>query len=362
VAAHFGYPTNGFGPQPHSVAAGQSNHPAFNGPFGTLSTFNGGGDMGAFLTTTGATVLGRASNTNASLMEKNVGAGKIILSGDVDMFSTFAGAISSGNAVNNNNDKLMANLFAYLGCDCPDQDDDGVCDEEDNCPFVYNPDQADTDNDGVGNVCDNCPTVANNDQADEDCDGVGDLCDQCPGGDDSIDNNGDGYPDCAVFPGYTYLPAAWTCPNNNNNGKVYICHDGQTLCVSENAVVQHLAAHPGDYVGPCGNSYANCPNQGSIAPGGLIFDKVEYSDVKQLDLVPNPATDKVNIKIHGLKGAGSLSITDHLGRVIWSQQVEEGQDALELSLENSAFENGIYLVSLISEDGERVTKPLVVVK
>lgn len=59
---------------------------------------------------------------------------------------------------------------------CSDADGDGVCDEEDNCPYFANADQADSDHDGVGDVCDNCPDVANADQADSDRDGVGDAC------------------------------------------------------------------------------------------------------------------------------------------------------------------------------------------
>jgi hypothetical protein len=57
---------------------------------------------------------------------------------------------------------------------------DGIPDACDNCPSVYNPDQADTDGDGLGNACDNCGFVANPAQADFDGDGAGDLCDNCP--------------------------------------------------------------------------------------------------------------------------------------------------------------------------------------
>src|SRR5206468_75899 len=76
-----------------------------------------------------------------------------------------------------------------------DQDGDGICDAVDNCPYVYNPDQADRDGDGIGDACDNCvgpgidrdldgicdpvdncPFTYNPDQADRDGDGVGDAC------------------------------------------------------------------------------------------------------------------------------------------------------------------------------------------
>ncbi|UCD16418.1 MAG: thrombospondin type 3 repeat-containing protein, partial [Candidatus Zixiibacteriota bacterium] len=60
-----------------------------------------------------------------------------------------------------------------------DRDDDGVPDDEDNCPDIYNPGQEDADMDGYGDVCDNCPDVHNPDQSDVDNDGLGDACDDC---------------------------------------------------------------------------------------------------------------------------------------------------------------------------------------
>lgn len=95
-----------------------------------------------------------------------------------------------------------------------DDDGDGIPNEQDNCPLIFNPvrpvdngKQADFDQDGIGDVCDpcpldkdslictngadidgdgvindkdNCPNIYNPDQTDSDSDGKGDACDPCP--------------------------------------------------------------------------------------------------------------------------------------------------------------------------------------
>ncbi len=61
-----------------------------------------------------------------------------------------------------------------------DRDADGVADEDDNCPDAANAGQTDADTDTLGDACDNCPGIANPTQADADGDGLGNACDPCP--------------------------------------------------------------------------------------------------------------------------------------------------------------------------------------
>jgi rubredoxin len=92
--------------------------------------------------------------------------------------------------------------------DFNDGDGDGVPDELDNCPNIYNPDQADSDQDGIGNTCDNCPYVYNPDQADSDQDGIGNTCDNCPYvyNPDQADSDQDGIGNACDNCPYVYNP------------------------------------------------------------------------------------------------------------------------------------------------------------
>lgn len=77
-----------------------------------------------------------------------------------------------------------------LACGSVDADGDKVYDGDgltfteqtdlqcDNCPTIANPNQADGDNDNIGDVCDNCPDDYNPNQIDTDEDGIGDACEE----------------------------------------------------------------------------------------------------------------------------------------------------------------------------------------
>jgi hypothetical protein len=60
----------------------------------------------------------------------------------------------------------FVSTFTY----CQDTDNDGIFDNEDNCPNISNPNQADEDGDTIGDACDLC--VGNNETGDTDKNGI----------------------------------------------------------------------------------------------------------------------------------------------------------------------------------------------
>lgn len=96
--------------------------------------------------------------------------------------SIFGSRVAWLDARDDGTDGGFFQVYVYTG--------DGVGDNADNCPDVYNPDQLDTDNDGVGDACDNCPVHFNPTQLDTDNDGLGEVCDS-----DAVDSDNDGIND-----------------------------------------------------------------------------------------------------------------------------------------------------------------------
>ncbi len=195
-------------------------------------------------------------------------------------------------------------------------------------------------------------TVSDSDLPDTDCDDVADPCDVCPDGDDSMDANGDGIPDCSQLLPYAEYSEDWKCKNN----KINICHNGNTLCISKNALAAHVNNH-GDAVGPC----QSCGGRNLIPP---VYNLPASSAVLngELDFTvsPNPANAIVTLDIHGLDDAdGTLILFDQMGRELLNQNVAAGTHILTMNLPEGSFPTGTYVIRIVSAD-KLLTKSLII--
>ncbi len=145
-----------------------------------------------------------------------------------------------------------------------DYDDDSIEDDQDNCPFAFNPDQLDTDSDARGDGCDNCLQAANFDLRDSDADGDGDACDNDDDEDLVLDLNDD----CVTVPN----------PDQSNDDNDFLgnacdADDDADGCddAVDNCVLQ---------------ASSDCLDSGAIFTGSCFDDFDADSIPDQIDLCP----------------------------------------------------------------------------
>jgi hypothetical protein len=194
---------------------------------------------------------------------------------------------------------------------------------------------------------------------DADCDGVSDLLDICPGGNDQIDNNNDGYPDCAVYPGFENLSDDWRCGNTMQ--KVLVCHippgdpgNRHTICISTNAVAAHLAH--GDYLGPC--------DEVSCLPGENTTGTIDEQSGLSGDvlLYPNPATDMVYVDFTAHAGVpATIVLYNSYSQEVYSSNYNSlPKDPVILHF--PSLPGGLYYLVIHGSDFTRLLKLQVIVK
>jgi len=102
---------------------------------------------------------------------------------DKDKFNNFFTKKISSDSKSSFPINIDTKLYSVNLVDNPlfnvDFDNDGVLNELDNCPYVFNQDQSDKDQDLVGDACDFDNTSKNANEKDADEDGVGDSLDNC---------------------------------------------------------------------------------------------------------------------------------------------------------------------------------------
>lgn len=158
---------------------------------------------------------------------------------------------------------------------------------------------------------------------------------------DDCDNDGvpDGY-DCA--------------PNDSKNNKWLICHDGQTICIAQNAVAAHLAH--GDVYGSCVTPTTRIPGQS---------EKIAVPEVFSLANYPNPFGKATRIQ-YSLPTDAKISIRlyDLTGKevdLLFNGNKPAGNHALDYN--SSKLSAGVYYCRMIATaNGRQIVQTQKLVK
>jgi hypothetical protein len=231
----------------------------------------------------------------------------------------------------------------------------------------------DSDNDGIYDPCDNCINNPNPNQMDSDCDKVGDVCDVCPNGDDSVDNNGDGLPDCKYPPTFANILSSWKCGNIPQ--RVYVASIGTNGQCTRRCVLYTTYLRdkgPNLHLGPCkscGEGFTD--NGGGEEVIEYIYEEQDGSQVSvskpkgeyDFILVPNPNEGEFEIQFDQPVEQGTVKVINMLGQEVWNFEIKELTHLIKVSEQSFKFHtSGMYRVMLLSNNGKKIHNLMIISK
>ncbi|MBK9271542.1 MAG: T9SS type A sorting domain-containing protein [Saprospiraceae bacterium] len=224
----------------------------------------------------------------------------------------------------------------------------------------------DSDGDGVYDPCDNCIDFPNEDQADSDCDTVGDECDVCPGGDDSVDNNGDGLPDCKFPPSFAQIKSDWKCGTVPQRVVVADIANGSCTrrCILYTTYLSTRG--PNRHLGPCKSCSEGLDDTDPNNDTAEKYDDTDRTDVSALvdfRIVPNPNEGIFDIEFDQIVDEGSIKIFNLLGREIYSLNIDKSTQRIRIDESLFVLEtSGIYRIVLVTNNVRKVHNMMIISK
>ena len=295
-----------------------------------------------------------------------------------------------------NSQSLTANLTLDILSD--DFDNDGIFNENDNCPSTYNPDQSDLDGDQIGDVCDPNPIPQNTftlQSTDESCSISNDGKLSITIKEDNIEGikftihvkNG---PTGFVHSPESIIGDKWTL-GNLENGNYEVCLTTPSLPNFEQcfnviitepediSVVSDIALDSDDLTLDLSGStnynilhnnkyYTTSDSKFNLKlDKGLNFIKVVgdrecqgvYEETvfnsEDILLSPNPATSSSNLWIGGNDDDVTISMFDNAGRLIWTRN-NEVNNSRSIDIQVSNLRPGLYYIKVDSETVKKTAK------
>lgn len=232
-----------------------------------------------------------------------------------------------------------------------DNDRDGICNNTDNCPDIFNPNQADSDGDGEGDACEengNDCVTAN-----------GELTPDCGGG-----NMGGNTIQCGeITINYTSNSIEMNGQAGKNyNYKIHDLNNGWAEvfgCIYQcgsSQIANNLAT--GRYLVSVFDESWSLICEQKINLGASSRNTT--TNLETFTVYPNPAQEVLNIELKEFVGLeGQISISNLYGQAIYQQPTATITDeVIHLPLTN--FTNGIYFVQLKFKNRPLVSKRFLV--
>ena len=157
------------------------------------------------------------------------------------------------------------------------------------------------------------------------------------------------------------------CSNNANSQKVYVCHNGNTICISVNALDTHLNGHAGDYLGTCNpvtsrSSSPAVPTEATVAkapatlakaPAAVVTDNGDAETLKVV-VAPNPSSTDFKLQVRSnTNEAVSIQIIDMSGKTMQTvNRISKGQNVTV----GSAFKAGVYFAEVKQGNTKTIVK------
>ena len=136
---------------------------------------------------------------------------------------------------------------------------------------------------------------------------------------------------------------------DGNKNKVFICHNGNSISVSVNAIPAHLAH--GDLLGNC--------EAGTIATRSILSEENKIENT--VALYPNPAANKSFITITPMNDEQvNITVYDATGKKVMKpiyKNLKAGNQLLEIN--TSDLNNGVYFVQVIGNTSKTTLKLLI---